>query len=63
MSILMIAAAAAVLAGAEPSAAVTPAKAAASETGVIAYPAPFFAEASTSTAYDMVIRMPGVSYD
>jgi outer membrane receptor protein involved in Fe transport len=63
MGILMIAAAAAALAGAEPSAAVTPAKAATSETGVIAYPVTFFAESSPSTAYDMVIRVPGFSFD
>lgn len=63
MSMLMIAAAVAALAAAEPSAAVAPAKAATSETGVIAYPASFFAEASPSTAYDMVIRVPGFSFD
>lgn len=63
MGMLMIAAAVAALAAAEPSAAVTPAKGATSETGVIAYPASFFAEASPSTAYDMVIRVPGFSFD
>ncbi|MDO8324235.1 MAG: TonB-dependent receptor [Phenylobacterium sp.] len=63
MGMLMIAAAAAALAAGEPAEVMTPAVAASSETGIIAYPPSFFAEASPSTAYDMVIRVPGFSFD
>ena len=64
MGMLMIVAAAAALAAAEPPPkGVTPVAAAPSETGIIAYPPSFFAEASPSTAYDMVIRVPGFSFD
>ena len=64
MGMLMIAAAAAALAAGEPSAPASPAPGrVAAESGVLAYPASFFAEASPSTAYDMVIRVPGFSFD
>ncbi|MDO8379699.1 TonB-dependent siderophore receptor, partial [Phenylobacterium sp.] len=64
MSMLMIAAAVAVLAAGEPGPAPpAPPTEARAETGVLAYPASFFAEASPSTAYDMVIRVPGFSFD
>ena len=33
------------------------------ERGVIAYPAAFFAEVRPTSAYDMVIRLPGFSFD
>lgn len=33
------------------------------ERGVIAYPASFFADASPTSAYDMVIRLPGFTFD
>lgn len=32
-------------------------------TGVIAYPPSFFAEAAPDTAYDMVLRLPGFTFD
>ena len=53
--LLMIAAAAAPAAEA--------AAPAAGEKGVIAYPPGFFADASPTSAYDMVIRLPGFTFD
>jgi outer membrane receptor protein involved in Fe transport len=58
MSLLMIIAAAAAPAAAE--AVATPAP---PQRGVIAYPASFFADAAPTSAYDMVIRLPGFSFD
>jgi hypothetical protein len=43
-------------------AAATPAQAAAT-TGVISYPPAFFAAAQPTTAYDMLVRLPGFSLD
>lgn len=57
--LLMIAAAAAPAAEAAQPAPVS----ATGERGVIAYPPSFFAEASPSSAYDMVIRLPGFTFD
>ena len=57
--LLMIAAAAAPAAEAAPPAPVY----ATGEKGVIAYPPGFFADASPTSAYDMVIRLPGFTFD
>lgn len=45
------------------SAAVAGAQAPAAEPGVIAYPAAFFADVRPTSAYDMVLRLPGFSFD
>ena len=58
MSLLLIIAAAAAPAAEAPA----PAPVAA-EKGVIAYPPAFFADASPTSAYDMVIRLPGFTFD
>ncbi|HEY8616316.1 TonB-dependent receptor [Phenylobacterium sp.] len=42
---------------------VAPQPPAAPERGVIAYPPSFFAEAAPTSAYDMVIRLPGFTFD
>jgi outer membrane receptor protein involved in Fe transport len=57
--LLMIAAAAAPAAEAAQSAPVP----AAGERGVIAYPPAFFADARPTSAYDMVVRVPGFTFD
>jgi outer membrane receptor protein involved in Fe transport len=57
--VLMIAAAAAPAAEAAKPAPVS----AAGERRVIAYPPSFFADASPTSAYDMVIRLPGFTFD
>ena len=41
----------------------TPAVAQSGESGVTAYPPSFFASASPTSAYDMVIRLPGFTFD
>lgn len=43
--------------------AAAPVAPAAAERGVIAYPAAFFAEVRPTSAYDMVTRLPGFSFD
>jgi outer membrane receptor protein involved in Fe transport len=60
MSILLMIAAAAAQAAevAQPAPAAAP-----GERGVIAYPPSFFAEASPTSAYDMIIRLPGFTFD
>ena len=45
------------------SAAAAGAQAPAAEPGVIAYPAAFFADVRPTSAYDMVLRLPGFSFD
>jgi len=60
---LLIAAAAAPQAEAAAPAAPLPAAPAAAERGVIAYPPSFFADARPVNAYDMVIRLPGFTFD
>ncbi|MBL8553720.1 MAG: TonB-dependent receptor [Phenylobacterium sp.] len=59
---LLIAAAAAPQA-AETAVAATPPPAASAERGVTVYPPGFFAEAQPTSAYDMVIRLPGFTFD
>ncbi len=58
MSILLM-----IVAAAAPAAEAAAPAAAAGEKGVIAYPPAFFAEASPTSAYDMVIRLPGFTFD
>ena len=59
MNLLMI------LAAAQPAAAeaATPVPLAVAERGAIAYPPSFFADAQPTSAFDMVIRLPGFSFD
>ena len=57
---LMMLASAAAPAASEQAVAAAPAPA---ERGVIAYPPSFFAEAQPTNAYDMVIRLPGFTFD
>ena len=59
---LLIAAAVAPQA-AEQAVATAPAPVAAAERGVIAYPPSFFAEAKPISAYDMVLRVPGFTFE
>lgn len=56
--LLILAAAAPAAETAEPAPAVG-----AAEHGVIAYPPGFFADAAPTSAYDMVIRLPGFTFD
>lgn len=63
---LIAAVAAAALAAAQPEAtqaAPAPVATAAPESGVIAYPASFFANSGAATALDMVDRIPGFTFD
>ncbi|MET0274057.1 MAG: TonB-dependent receptor [Phenylobacterium sp.] len=60
MSLMLIIAAAAQPAAAEAGMAPAPAP---PERGVIAYPPSFFADSAPTNAYDMVIRLPGFSFD
>src|SRR5689334_16108644 len=59
---ILIAAAAAPPAAAE-AVAPAPAPSAGPERGVIAYPPSFFAESKPTSAYDMVLRVPGFTFD
>ncbi|PZQ58466.1 MAG: TonB-dependent receptor [Phenylobacterium zucineum] len=59
---ILIAAAAALPAAVE-AAQASPAQGDAAERGVIAYPPAFFADARPVSAYDMVLRLPGFTFD
>lgn len=62
LAVLMSSVAPAVLA-AEPASPAQPAAGGAASPSVISYPAAFFAPMGLNTAYDMVLRLPGFSFD
>ena len=61
LSAVLAAATVAMAQGAAPAAAAAPA--AEATAGVLSYPPAYFAEVGPSTAYDIVLRLPGFSFD